>query len=378
MRDVVADPPRGLSGVAVDVTRISEIDGVRGELRYRGYPIEALATRSFLEVASLVIDGELPDRDGVVARTQSLSLERSMTSAQAALLSILPYDTHPMTMLEIALPLGDSATQKRAPVKNARQAQREGLLSLAAKVPTLVAAWLRTRAGVAPIAPDSSAAIHADFLHMLTGKPPSASEVALLDATQILQMEHGLNASTFAARVVASTLAPMSMALSAAVAALFGPLHGGADEAAYKMALSIGDPARAAEWVDAALARGEKIMGLGHREYRVVDPRAVVLRELAHGVAEAKGLLPVLRTLASVDDYAAAHFAKQGKAIRANVEFYKGAVFASLGLPPDAFTALFVMARIYGWGAHVLELWDDHALYRPSAIYRGEPQRSLP
>ncbi len=377
MESAVADPPRGLAGVAVTITRISEIDGARGELRYRGYAIESLAMRPFLEVVGLVIDGELPDDRSIKQVEGFLSTERAMTPAQAALLSVLPRDTHPMTMLEVALPLGDSAEQKRAPVNRSRADQRQVLLALAAKVPTLVAAWLRIRVGLSAIDPDPALPIHADFLRMLTGKRPMAEEVALLDATQILQMEHGLNASTFAARVVASTLAPMSMALSAAVAALFGPLHGGADEAAYKMALAIGDPDGVPAWVDATLARKEKIMGLGHREYRVVDPRAVVLRELAHRVAAAKGLLPVLRTLSRVDDYAAEHFAKEGKAIRANVEFYKGAVFASLGLPPDAFTALFVMARIYGWGAHILELWDDHALYRPSAIYRGEPLREI-
>ena len=380
---------RGLAGVAVDVTAISEIDGARGELRYRGYPIEALALLPFVDVVGLVIDGELPvsgaegvrvQKDAEETRTirRALAEARPLTVAQEKLLAILPRDTHPMTMLEVALPLGDDAAAKRAPVLSARPAQRAALLSLAAKVPTLVAAWLRIREGKSPIAPDPARSNHADFLRMLTGEVPSADEVALLDATQILQMEHGLNASTFAARVVASTLSPMSLALSAGVAALYGPLHGGADEAAYRMALAIGEPDRVPAWVDAALARKEKIMGLGHREYRVVDPRAVVLRGLAQKVADQKGLGPVLRTLGRVDDYAAEVFTRQGKAIRANVEFYKGAVFASLGLPPDAFTALFVMARIFGWGAHVLELWDDHKLYRPSAVYRGHARRSLP
>lgn len=377
-----ADDPvlatRGLAGVAVDVSAISEIDGARGELRYRGYSIEALVTRPFVEVVGLVVDGELPDGDAVQSIRRALAKARALTASQERLLAILPRDTHPMTMLEVALPLGDDAADKRVPVEKDRPVQRAALFALAAKVPTLVAAWLRLRAGQTPIPPDPTLPLHADFLRMVRGARPSDDEVALLDATQILQMEHGLNASTFAARVVASTLAPLSMALSAGVAALYGPLHGGADEAAYRMALAIGDPERVPAWVDEALARKEKIMGLGHREYRVVDPRAVVLRRLAQKVADHNGLGPVLETLARVDDYAAEIFTRQGKGIRANVEFYKGAVFASLGLPPDAFTALFVMARIFGWGAHCLELWDDNKLYRPSAIYGGHPRRALP
>lgn len=367
---------RGLAGVPVDITHISEIDGARGELRYRGYSIDTLAKRPFLEVVGLIVDGELATGDEQAAIAAALS-DRELTVAQTSLLAGLPRDTHPMVMLELALPLGVDAATLRRPVTNARAEQRGILLSLAAKVPTLIATWLRRREGKNAIDPDPTLPIHADFLRMLLGTRPSPEAVALLDATQILQLEHGMNASTFAARVVASTQAPLPLALSAAVAALFGPLHGGADEAAYKMALAIGSPDNVPAWVDAAFARKEKIMGIGHREYKVVDPRAVVLRGMAHAVAKQAGLERVLHTLGRVDDYTAEHFAKQGKAVRANVEFYKGAVFASLGLPPDAFTALFVMARIYGWGAHVLELWDDPKLYRPSAIYRGPAPRAL-
>jgi citrate synthase len=214
---------------------------------------------------------------------------------------------------------------------------------------------------------------------MIRGDAPDPREAAVLDATQVLQLEHGFNASTFTARTVASTLAPLSEVLSAAVGALHGPLHGGADEAAYRMALEVGGPEAAPAYVDAALASKQKLMGLGHREYRVVDPRALVLRPLALELARLRGPehLRVVETLVAIDEHAAARFAGQGKRIRANVEFYKGAVFAALGLEPDLFTALFAMARVFGWGAHALELWDDHALYRPRAGYRGAPPRGL-
>jgi citrate synthase len=324
------DVPRGLAGVVVDETRISEIDGERGLLSYRGHPFERLVDRPFLEVASLVVGKAAIDAD------------RRLPREVVAVLANLPRTTHVMTVLQMVMPLlGDE------------------IFAIAARVPTAVASWIIGKEAE----PDMTLPIHADFLRMIRAAAPSAAEVKLLDVTQILQLEHGFNASTFTARVVASTLAPLATALSAAVGALYGPLHGGADEAAYRMALAIGAPANVPAWVDGALARKEKIMGLGHREYRVVDPRAKLLRKLATG--------GVLETLVAVDDYASAHFAKEGKTIRANVEFYKGAVFASLGIEPAYFTALFVMARVYGWGAHVLELWTDNKLYRPAARYVG-------
>lgn len=370
---------KGMAGVVADATAISSIDGERGELRYRGYAIEELVERAgFLEVVGLVLDGELPDAAGVAGLEEALAA-RALPPAAAEVLARLPRDTHPMTVLQVALPLLDDAAAKARPRLGARVEQREVLLGLAAKLPTVVAAWSRLRRGLAPLPPDPALSLHADFLRMVRGEAPDPREVSVLDATQVLQMEHGFNASTFTARTVASTLAPLSEVLSAAVGALHGPLHGGADEAAYRMALEVGAPEAAPAWVDAALASKRKIMGLGHREYRVVDPRALVLRPLALELARLRGPehLRVVETLAAIDEHAARRFAEQGKRIRANVEFYKGAVFAALGLEPDLFTALFAMARVYGWGAHALELWDDHALYRPRAEYRGAPPRGL-
>ena len=370
---------RGLRGIEVDRTAISTVDGERGELRYRGYRIEELVERArFLEVVGLVLDGELPDPAGEAALEQALRA-RDLPPSALALLSALPRDTHPMTVVQVALPLLDGAADKARPRERARDVQRAALLGLAARLPTLLAAWTRIRAGQDPVAPDPGLPLHEDFLRMVRGGvSPDPLEVRTLDATQILQMEHGFNASTFTARVAASTLAPLSEVLSAATAALHGPLHGGADEAAYRMALEIGDPAAAPAWVDAALARKEKLMGLGHREYKVVDPRAVVLRPMALALARERGQARVVETLVAVDDHAERRFAAQGKRVRANVEFYKGAVFAALGLSPDLFTTLFVLARVYGWGAHVLELWDDNALVRPQASYVGPGPRPFP
>ena len=369
---------RGLRGIEVDRTAISTVDGERGELRYRGYRIEELVARArFLEVVGLVLDGELPGAAAERALEAALAA-RDLPGHVLALLRALPADTHPMTVLQAGLPLLDSAAEKRLPREGARAAQRAALLGLAARLPTLLAAWVRVRRGQAPLAPDPALPLHEDFLRMLRGARPDPLEVSTLDATQILQLEHGFNASTFTCRVAASTLAPLSMVLAAGVGALMGPLHGGADEAAYRMALEIGDPAAAPAWVDAALARKQKLMGLGHREYKVVDPRAVVLRPMALALARLRGQERVVETLVAVDEHAERRFAEKGKPVRANVEFYKGAVFAALGLEPDLFTTLFVLARVFGWGAHVLELWDENALVRPQASYVGPAPRAFP
>jgi citrate synthase len=343
--------PRGLAGVEADVTAISSIDGEKGELRYRGFRIEDLVAKAkFADVVGLVVNGELAPVPLV---------ERTLPEPVSDLLRVLPASTHPMRLLQIVMPL-----------------LGEDLFEIAPRVPTVVAAWSRLRDRQEPIVPDPSLPIHADFLRMLRGLSPDPADVATLDATQILQMEHGFNASTFTARTIASTRAPLPAALAGAVGALSGPLHGGADEAAYRMALEIGSPGRAAAYVDEKLARGERIMGLGHREYRVVDPRARVLLPMALALAERNGLETVA-TLSAVDDHASRRFEERGKRIRANVEFYKGAVFAALGISPDFFTALFVMARVYGWGAHVLELSKDNVLYRPAARYIGAAPREL-
>lgn len=370
---------RGLRGIEVDRTAISTVDGERGELRYRGYRIEELVERArFLEVVGLVLDGELPDAAGEAALAEALRA-RALPAPVLTLLRALPIDTHPMTVLMVALPLLDSAADKLRPRERARSLQRAALLALAARLPALLAAWTRVRAGQEPVEPDPSLSLHEDFLRMVRGgERPDPLEVATLDATQILQLEHGFNASTFTARCAASTLAPLSEVLAAATAALHGTLHGGADEAAYRMALEIGGPAAAPAWVDAALDRKQKIMGLGHREYKVVDPRAVVLRPMALRLARERGQAQVVETLVAVDEHAEQRFAAQGKRVRANVEFYKGAVFAALGLTPDLFTTLFVLARVFGWGAHVLELWDDNALVRPQASYVGPAPRAFP
>lgn len=370
--------PRGLAGVTAGKTAISSIDGERGELRYRGYAIEDLAGRAgFVEVLGLLIDGELPDDAQHAALRECLGA-RALPAHVLAMMRALPAATHPMQVLQSVVPhLGDAALAASPRAKN-RAVQRRVLLGVIAQMPTALAAWLALREGREPVAPDGALPLWADFLRMLRGgELPPGEDAELLDLVQVLQAEHSFNASTFAVRVVASTQATMPASLSAGVGALSGPLHGGADEAAYRMALAIGAPADAAAWVESALARGERIMGLGHREYRVVDPRAVLLQDQARRLARDENARRVLDVLAEVESACERRFLAQGKRIRANVEFWKGAVLASLGIPSDAFTSMFGLARAAGWGAHALEEWDDPVIIRPQAQYVGPAPRVL-
>ena len=204
---------------------------------------------------------------------------------------------------------------------------------------------------------------------MFHGKAPTDEQRRMLDAAQILQMEHSFNAGTFAGRVCASTLAPIQSCISASIGTLFGKLHGGADQAALEMAMAIGSSDAAANYVADALARGEKIMGMGHREYRTVDPRAKLLKPMAVTLCREPDSKQLLATLVAVEEACQAAFSVRGKEIWANVEFYKGAVFHSLGIPSQNFTAMFAMARVYGYIAHFLEFKRESRLIRPRARY---------
>ena len=360
----MSEVTKGLEGVEVDTTAVSSIDGEAGELRYRGYRIEDLVERSLADVAALVIDGELPD-DVRRAQVVDWLADRELPAAAWTLLGSLASDTHPMGVLQAAVALlGD---------RDVRDA--EAVFRIAAKIPTVVAGWVRVRSGENRVEPDPSLSLATDYLRMLLGAAPDDADARTLETVYVLQMEHGFNAGTFAGRVVASTLAPLPAVLSACVGALAGSIHGGADEAAYRMALEIAEPSKAAEWVDAALARKEKIMGLGHREYRVVDPRAVILKPMARALADRTGHSDVVETLIAVDEHASRRFAERGKRQHANVEFYKGAVLAALGFPVDTFTCVFASARVFGWGAHALEQWADNRIYRPQSTYVGPAPR---
>lgn len=367
---------KGLEGIYVDTTAISAIDGERGELSYRGHGIEELSSWSFEEVVFLVLTGRRPSAQTRDQLAMFLGDESSLTASTLATLATVPAEAHPMEVLQGLIPLLQPAPKDRwglAKELGDGEIGEEGLvgLSIAAKIPTLVAALHRQRVGQPILAPKSGLSFHENFFYMFTGRQPTAEEARVLDTTQILQMEHGFNASTFAARVTASTLAPVASALSSAVGTLFGRLHGGADQAALEMVLTIGDASQAEAFVLGALERKEKIMGLGHRVYRVVDPRAKILKPMAAALCLSTPFEGLFRTFEQVEAVMAREMAKKDKLVKANVEFYKGPVFYALGIPPQYFTSLFVMSRVYGYLAHVLESRRDNRLIRPKAFYTG-------
>ena len=378
---------KGLEGVIADETSICLVDGQEGKLFYRGHSIEDIAeSKSFDEVCYLLLFGEFPSAVELVDYRATLAANYELPEHAQRALQAIPVDQHPMEAVMSILPLvgstlpKDIATervvegdQKRSQVAKLDEVRRE-VVGILAKLPTIIAQFQRHRSGQQIVAPDTSLDLLTNFLAMFHGEQPTERDVEIFSICEILQMEHGFNASTFTARVVASTLSPVHTSLAAAVGALYGKLHGGADEAAFTMAKDkIGGADKAESYVDDLLERGGKIMGLGHRVYRTMDPRARILKRLAIELNESKGgeKQEILATLTKVEDVMAERMAAKGKEIHPNVEFFKGPVFNALDIPTDQFTAMFVLARAFGWCAHILELWQDHRIYRPRAMYVG-------
>ncbi|HEY8469100.1 MAG TPA: citrate synthase [Longimicrobiales bacterium] len=361
---------RGLEGVVVADTELSEIYGEEGRLIYRGYEIEDLARNvTFEEVCYLLLYGDLPNSAHLAQFRAQLERERAVNPALLDLLRALPRETHPMAALRTAasaLAAFDPDAESMAEEANLRKAIR-----MTAQLPTLTAAWDRIRNGREPIAPREGLGHAANFLYMLTGKEPDELRAHVMDVALTLHAEHGMNASTFAARVTVATLSDMHSGLTSAIGTLKGPLHGGANERVMKMLLEIGEPDRAEEWVRTALARGERIMGFGHRVYRTVDPRAPILRELAGRLAAQGGDTRWLDIASRIERVMREEMDRRGKKIYPNVDFYSASVYYTLGIPTDVFTNIFAMARTPGWAAHMIEQLRDNRLIRPQSRYVG-------
>ena len=356
-----------LAGVVVGETAISDVRGDAGILSYRGIDINALVDKPFNQVVWLVLFGSWPTADEESKLTAFMSRHSQLETPELALLAQVPRDLHPMLMLQGVLPLISlpKSSTGELPSKDAEH----GLI-LAAKIPALIAGHYRLSLSEELVPSDPTLSFHENFLQMFHGKTPSDDQVRMLNAAQILQMEHSFNAGTFAGRVCASTLAPIQSSISASIGTLFGKLHGGADQAALEMAVAIGGAENAKEYVQRSLANNEKIMGMGHREYRTVDPRARILKPMAVELCQDVESKALLATLVAVEEACQTAFAAKGKEIWANVEFYKGAVFHNLGIPSQYFTAMFSMARVYGYIAHFLEFSNDSRLIRPRALYK--------
>jgi 2-methylcitrate synthase/citrate synthase II len=363
---------KGLDGVVADESRISEVMAETDELTYRGYAIEELAERrSFEDVAHLLLQGDLPDagqRERFRAREREL---RGLDDAAHAVLARFPTDAHPMDKLRTGvsfLGLGDpaAATPGEAPTE-------EQALAVLARAPTLVAASHRLSRGEDPIEPSADAGFAENFLRMCLGGEPDRVAVDALDASLILYADHGFNASTFTARTIVSTESDLYSAVVGAIGALKGPLHGGANEAVMSMLHEIERPDRAREWIERALADKRKVMGFGHRVYRHGDSRVPTMRRHLEALADARDgrrwveIADVLEEVMHTE-----------KGLFPNVDFPAGPAYHLIGLDIALFTPMFVIARIAGWCAHVLEQAADNKLVRPLARYTGPEQRPVP
>jgi citrate synthase len=367
--NAVVDIKKGLEGVVVDSTSISLVDGEAGRLYYRGHPIEKLVTHPFAAVAHLVVFGELPDASQLKEFEDFLwEAGQLPTGLATALEQLARLGGHPMATLQAAMPLMAIAAPSR---KMGRTSDEQEALVVAARLPSALAMLAALRAGRAPIRYPETRRYGERFLELLNNRSPSQKEVRIFEQTQILQIDHSFNASTFTARVVTSTLAPPASALSAAMGSLYGPLHGAADQGALEMAEEVGAPERAAAFVATCLANGRLVMGMGHREYRVVDPRSKIVKVLAEEIASTAHEKRLIETLKAVDEAFVAQTAHKKRSLRANLEFYKGVVYLALGLPKEFFTATFAVARIFGWSAHIVEQRKDNRIVRPSANYIG-------
>lgn len=360
---------RGLEGVIVAGTAICDVRGPAGDLAYRGESIDHWVTREFAEVAAAILD--LPAfgiQIDLGARLQQLG-ELSEWEAQF----LLAHPTmHPMTLLQSLVPLlaSESGKALAEELGVVDERGREALMgvAIAARLPHAIATLIAGKPVAYPAEPDYAKR----FLRMLGHGAPSELQLRALTVTQILQLEHSLNAGTFTARVVASTQAQLPAAIAAALGALSGVLHGGADQAAIEMADEVGDADAAAAFVADCLASGRKIMGMGHREYRVMDPRARFVKALAEELAAGTEHAATFATLVAIDRAFGAEMARRNKSVHPNLEFYKGLVYRALGVPDRAFTAMFAMARVFGYVAHVLESRADSRIIRPAARYLGE------
>lgn len=358
---------KDLAGVVVGETAISDVDGEAGLLSYRGIDINDLVGVPYLHVVWMVLFGEWPNAQQKSRLKAFMCKHSKLTHDEIDLLQQVSRDLHPMLMLQGLVPLLHLPEEELLGMGE----DAEHGLFLAAKISGLIAAHYRLGQSKVILPPTPGKLFHENFLTMFTGSAPSEEQRRMLDAAQILQIEHSFNSGTFAGRVCAGTLAPIQSCISASIGTLFGKLHGGADQAALEMAMDIGSPDKAEAYVRDCLANKVKIMGMGHREYRTVDPRARILKPMAMELCQDEESKNLLNTLVAVEEACQREFAAKDKEIWANVEFYKGAVFHSLGIPTHYFTAMFAMARVYGYIAHFLEFRQNSCLIRPRAHYTG-------
>ena len=361
----------GLEGVIAGESALSRIDIDINRLILYGYDLVELTENAcYEEVAYLLLYGELPTIAELAELNQQLRSQRDLPGPVVELLRSAPVDAHPMDLLRTAvsaLAFFDAETPDNSHEANVRKAVR-----LLAKIPTALTYGYRFSQGLEPVAPSAELDHAANLLYMLRGEKPPAYEVEAMNTSLILYAEHGYNASTFTARVVASTLADLYAAMTAAIGALHGPLHGGANEAAMHMLLEVDSPAAAEQWVLDALAQKKKIMGFGHREYKSGDSRVPTMKKVGRQVAAAVGDTK----WPDLADVVEATMMRE-KGIFPNVDFPCAYTYYIMGIPIPLYTPIFVASRVVGWAAHVIEQHDANRLIRPNHIYTGPEHRAF-
>ncbi len=356
---------KGLEGVVAGTTKLSSVRGQIGQLIYCGYDINELAGKaSYEEVVHLLHRGHLPNQDELDQMKAQLASYRNLPEQVISVIKALPKDTPPMHALRTGVSMMACFDPDRDNIEI--ESARQKALKLIAQVPVIIAYFHRHRMGQELVAPDPSLGEAANFLYMINGEKPGDEMVNTMDVCYVLHADHGMNASTFSSRVTIATLTDIYSAVTSAIGTLKGPLHGGANEGVIKMLQEIGSTDRVDEFIADALAQKKKIMGIGHRVYKTLDPRAPHLKKMAKILSSKLGEAKWIDMSERI-----AELMLKEKNLHANVDFYSATVYYSLGIPTDLFTPIFAIARTSGWTAHILEQLSNNRLIRPMSEYDG-------
>lgn len=374
MGDQKVEYAKGLEGVIAGETKICKVDGLNGKLYYYGYPLDVLVENaSFEEVTYLLLYGELPTPPQLEAFVVRMRSGRHLSEPILDMVRNFPLNSHPMELLQSVISYLSGYVQHR--IRHSAHCNCRDTLHQVAQIASVIAALHRFRNGNSYIPPRDDLSHGANFLYMLNGVEPSAEEGRIMDQCFTIQAEHGFNASTFTARVVASTMSTCYASISAAIGALYGSLHGGANEKVMDMVDEIGEVANARAYIDRLLEKKQKVMGMGHRVYQTKDPRAVIMERFLEQLSSSRNDWRFYEILKEVEKIMREYMDQKGKAIYPNVDFFSGAVYRLLGIPTILFTPVFALSRAPGWLAHILEQRVDNRLFRPKSLYVGEIDR---
>lgn len=377
---VTVELGKGLEGAITNLTKIGFVNGEEGHLNYRGYSIEDLCENSnYGEVAYLLMFGKLPKSGEIDGFRTKLQAAATLPPEVVKVIDTLPRDANPMNALQAAVAAAGCVDKEASLVAshasdpvNAIESETNVAIRVLSLTRSAAAYIARARQGRPVVAPDPALSFAGNYYYMMTGEKPDAVTAKVMDALLILQADHGMNASTFTAMVVHSSMSDMYSTVAAAIGSLRGPLHGAANQAALDDLLTVGGPENAKAWVEDRFKAGQKIMGFGHRVYKAYDPRATVLKGFAEKLCKEKGQEKLFKTAAAIEEHVLAAMKAAGKPIFPNVDFYSGVVYHVLGFAAPFFPVIFAVGRTAGWVARVLEYLPENRIFRPRAVYTGE------